>query len=112
MTGAEWITVPEAAAMLGVSRQRVLQACHADYAIRRTDDILPHRDTTPDAKRRSLVVSAAAVLAWRLQRAAQNEPVGPLPAAFAELDTFPPPVPELPPMPRVVGIGLATFRPF
>jgi len=107
----EYISVPEAAALLGVSRQRVLQALHPDPDIRRTDEILPHRDLAPPgAKRRSLVVQLAAVIEWRAKRALADEPVGPLPPHLATQRDFPPPIPELPPF--VAGIGMPNVRPF
>lgn len=105
-----WITVPEAAAMLGVTRQRVLQAIHPDYAVRKTDELLAHKDVAPEgASRRRLLVKLAEVIAWRTRRALADEPVGPLPDEYADAQDFPPPVPELP---AFHGIGIPGFRPF
>ncbi len=110
MSTPEFLTVPEAAALLGVSRQRVQQALHPDPEIRRTDEILPHRDLAPPgAKRRSLVVELAAVIEWRAKRALADEPVGPIPPHLGTHRDFPPAVPELP---AFHGIGIPGFRPF
>ncbi|MBU6296585.1 MAG: hypothetical protein KJS91_18035 [Planctomycetes bacterium] len=109
-----WITIQAAAAMLGVTRQRVLRATSEDPHEAKMDEPLPVRDTAPEgAPRRQLLVQLAAVIAWRTRRVLAHQPVGPLPDAYADLRDYPPPVPEVPEMPPFVGgIGLPNVRPF
>lgn len=108
MIPPDTLRVAEAAALIGVARQRVHQRFH------QTDRPLAHFDAAlPDAKARDIRIPTAAALAWRSEREAAGEPVGPLPPWAQPLPPHPPEVPDVPPVPTVIrGIGLHGFRPF
>jgi hypothetical protein len=95
----EFLSIPDAAIVLGVSRQRV-----HDWLAER-EATVPVRDVSlPNRKKRLRQLATAAVLAWREERIASGQPVGPMPPSWSP----PPAVPEVPPMP----IGLMIWRPF
>lgn len=100
-----WLTIPEAAALIGVSRQAVHKLCEAVPPVFRSIVVSP-----PHAQRIVLHLDTADVLAYRDQRAWQDKPVGPIP--WDVPPSHPPEVPPVPPMPRIVGIGIPTIRPF
>lgn len=102
------LTVPEACALIGVSRQRLHQRMsQSERPIPAIDLTAPHRI------RRDLRVPTADALAWRAEREAAGETVGPLPEWAIPLPPHPPEVPPVPPMPAITrGVGLPTFRPF
>ena len=104
-TRPDWLTIPEAAALLGVSRQAVHKLLEADTPVIRARQV-----NGPDAQRRVLHLDTADVLALRDQRHAKGQPVGPIPWPVEA--SHPPEVPPVPPMPRFVGLGMPTFRPF
>ena len=104
-TRPDWLTIPEAAALLGVSRQAVHKLCDLEPIVIRARQV-----NGPDAQRRVLHLDTADVLAYRDQRAWQDKPVGPIP--WDVPPSHPPDVPPVPPMPRFVGLGMPTFRPF
>ena len=104
-TRPDWLTIPEAAALLGVSRQAVHKLLEADPPLIRARQV-----NGPDAQRRVLHLDTADVLALRDQRHAKGQPVGPIPWPVEA--SHPPDVPPVPPMPRFVGLGMPTFRPF
>jgi hypothetical protein len=102
----DWLTIPEAAALLGISRQAVHKLCDA-----MPTPIRWHQINGPDAQRRVLHLDTADVLALREQRAAQDKPVGLIP--WPVEPSHPPEVPPVPELPaKIFGIGLPTFRPF
>jgi hypothetical protein len=104
-TRPDWLTIPEAAALLGVSRQAVHKLLEADPPLIRARQV-----NGPDAQRRVLHLDTADVLALRDQRHAKGQPVGPIPWPVEA--SHPPEVPPVPPMPRFTGLGMPTFRPF
>jgi hypothetical protein len=104
-TRPDWLTIPEAAALLGVSRQAVHKLLEADPPVIRARQV-----NGPDAQRRVLHLDTADVLALRDQRHAKGQPVGPIPWPVEA--SHPPEVPPVPPMPRFTGLGMPTFRPF
>ena len=107
-TPPDFLTVPEACAIIGVSRQRLHQRMtQAERPIAAIDL------TPPTRQRRDLRVPTAEVLAWRAEREAAGETVGPLPAWAIPIPPHPPEVPPVPPMPAITrGLGLPSFRPF
>jgi hypothetical protein len=104
-TRPDWLTIPEAAALLGVSRQAVHKLLEADPPVIRARQV-----NGPDAQRRVLHLDTADVLALCDQRHAKGQPVGPIPWPVEA--SHPPEVPPVPPMPRFTGLGMPTFRPF
>jgi hypothetical protein len=104
-TRPDWLTIPEAAALLGVSRQSVHKLCDLEPIVIRARQV-----NGPDAQRRVLHLDTADVLALRDQRHAKGQPVGPIPWPVEA--SHPPEVPPVPPMPRFTGLGMPTFRPF
>jgi hypothetical protein len=104
-TRPDWLTIPEAAALLGVSRQAVHKLLEADPPLIRARQV-----NGSDAQRRVLHLDTADVLALRDQRHAKGQPVGPIPWPVEA--SHPPEVPPVPPMPRFTGLGMPTFRPF
>ena len=95
----EYVTLAEAAAVVGVSRKTAYEwfATHQHR--------IPWIET-PRARSKDPVKQVAmdAVVAWREDRLARGEPVGAIPPHWCP----PPAVPEVPPMP----IGLMVWRPF
>lgn len=96
-----YLTVAEAAAMIGVTRQRVQQRIHS------IERPIPAADTATPANRNGnrKAIPLETVLEWRAERQAAGQPVGPIPDRLIAAPPIEPPKP-------VIGIGLPTVRPF
>ena len=94
-----YLTMPEAAAMLGITRQRLHQ-----LIAKRRDIAVEDTVTKANANGQRKAIALATVLRWRSERAAAGQSVGPIPDRLLA----PPKPPDDPPAP----IGLNIFRPF
>lgn len=109
------LSVTQAAKLIGVSRARVYQRITGEAGGWDAGRPLPAASRPSEGRGtrngRQLKIELDVALAWRAEREAAGQPVGPLPDALAEHATpTPPPVPPVAPI--AMPVGMPNFSPF